>query len=163
MERCRQLVRAVAARKLGGRARRLCIDGTNERYFAQTVRDTLGAEIPVEIIIGSETIEIPGKEEKLTMKQFLGGLLVAELDDNHLTLPPERYIKDDFRLVKKDRGQFVCEPDTNGRHGDTFDGSKYANRALTSTGGALESVEGIRMGGDNARLNRPQFQPRRLR
>jgi hypothetical protein len=44
-----------------------------------------------------------------------------ELDDNHLWLPSERYVREDWRLVKKEKGQFVCEPDSDGRHGDTFD------------------------------------------
>jgi len=32
----------------------------------------------------------------MTMKAFLGAQLVGEIDDNHFTLPPERYLKEDF-------------------------------------------------------------------
>ncbi|MES1261896.1 MAG: hypothetical protein ABUS49_09175, partial [Acidobacteriota bacterium] len=130
MERARRVVEAVKARPQGGSAKRLCLDGTNERYFAQSARKELGAMIPVEIVIGSETIDVPGGNESITLKQYLGGQLVAELDDNHLTLPPERYLREDWRLVRKEKGQFVCEPDANGRHGDTFDGTKLALKAL---------------------------------
>ena len=65
----------------------------------------------------------------------LGGMLVADLDDNKLTIPPERYIKEDWRLVKKEKGQFVCTPDVDGKHGDTFDGTKLGKRALLSLRG----------------------------
>src|SRR6185437_12093826 len=122
---------------------RLCVDATNERYFSQSVRREMAALLPVELVIGSETIEIPGREETITMKQHLGGQLVAELDDNHLTLPPERYLREDWRLVKKEKGQFVCEPDVDGKHGDTFDGAKLALQAIRSTAGALMSTDGI--------------------
>jgi hypothetical protein len=137
LERAREIVRTIRGRPLGGPARRLAIDATNERYFAQSVRKELAAELPVELVIGSETIELPGQPEPITMKQYLGGMLVAELDDNHLWLPPERYIREDWRMVKKEKGQFVCIPDADGRHGDTFDGAKLARHALKSTGGAF--------------------------
>ncbi|MHB8520719.1 MAG: hypothetical protein ACYDH9_08165 [Limisphaerales bacterium] len=154
LERARRLVVVVRKRIEGGPARRLCVDATNERYFAQRVRKDLAMELPVELVIGSETIEIPGQPEPINMKQFLGGQLVAELDDNHLTLPPERYLREDWRLVKKEKGQFVCEPDVDGKHGDTFDGAKLALRALRSTQGAIESVKGMH-------VPRARFMPRR--
>lgn len=139
-DRARRLVQAVAERRGEGdrvRARRLCIDATNERYFAQDMRKALLGEVPVELIIGSEKVELPGKEP-MNQKQYLGSLLVAALDDNRITLPPERYLKEDFRLVKKERGQFVCVPDGEGRHGDTFDGSKLGIRAVIGLSGPLE-------------------------
>lgn len=99
-ERIERAVRAIAARKeglpadaqwqAGGPARRLCVDATNERYWAQGLRRKLSALLPVELVVASETIERPGEPEPMTMKQFLGGQLVGELDDNHLWLPPER-------------------------------------------------------------------------
>lgn len=148
-ERFRAGVQVVNARPNGGRARRLCIDATNERYFASEVRDELGALVPVELVIGSETIELPGKEEPITMKQFLGDMYVSELNDNHLTLPPDRYIKEDHRLPRKEKGLFVCDPDAMGRHGDTFDGGKLSVYALRSNAGAIRSTEGIVIGGYN--------------
>ena len=162
-ERMDAIIRAIAARPEGGRARRLCIDATNERYFSQSMRKEFGAMIPVELVVGSESIQQPGQQEAMTTKQFLGAQLVGELDDNHLTLPPERYIREDWRLVRKEKGAFICEPDANGRHGDTFDSTKLALRALRSNAGGLTTAEGIRVGGNNAmRGMRPTFQPRRL-
>jgi len=52
----------------------------------------------------------------------------------------------DHRLVLRDRGRFVCEPDTLGRHGDTFDAAKLALHALTDSSGALASLAGIYYG-----------------
>lgn len=128
--RVRRVINAVAERGAGGRARALNIDATNERYFASTLQKKFRALVPVNLIIGSETVDKPGYEP-MNMKQYCGSLLVGVLDDNHLTLPVDRYIKEDFRLVKKERGQFVCTPDAQGRHGDTFDGTKLSILALT--------------------------------
>jgi len=156
-ERVFRLLGAVEERAEGGRARRMCIDATNERYFATEIRKELSSKLPVELVIGSETIERPGMEEPMTMKQFLGGELVGALDDNQITLPPERYIKDDFRLVKKERGQFVCDPAPDGKHGDTFDATKLGQKALTSINGALTSAEGIHIGTHHSTTFRPRF------
>ena len=137
----------------------MCVDATNERYFAQRVRKDLATELPVELVIGSQTIEVPGEPAPITMKQYLGGQLVGELDDNHLWLPPERYVREDWRLVKKEKGQFVCEPDVDGKHGDTFDATKLGIRALKSSAGAILDTAGIRVGPSRAV---PSFTPRRL-
>ncbi len=133
-DRVRSIIATIRARSEGGPARRLCIDATNERYWATDLRKALAAELPVELVIASETIERPGQPEPITLKQFLGGQLVGELNDNHLWLPPERYLKDDFRLVKKERGNFVCEPAPDGKHGDTFDACKLALHAIAQGG-----------------------------
>lgn len=158
LDRVLAIVVAIRGRREGGRARRLCVDATNERYFAQRVRKELAGELPVELVIGSETMQAAGEAEPITMKQYLGAGLVGDLDDNRLWLPPERYLREDWRLVRKERGQFVCEPDAAGRHGDTFDAVKLARWALQSTAGALESLEGVRLGGNRVRA---RYRPRR--
>jgi hypothetical protein len=140
MERITNLAKAVGERKEGGRVRRVCVDATNERYFAADVRKAMAGIAPVELVVGSEKIERPGSEP-MNMKQFLGSQLVGELEDNHVWLPPERYVREDFRLVKRDRGQFVCEPDAAGRHGDTFDGTKLAVHALLGNDGGAFTTE----------------------
>lgn len=138
IDRARAVINAVKGRKEGGPARRLCIDATNERYFASDARKQFAAELPVELVVASETVERPGNEP-MTMKQWQGSLLVGELDDNHLTLPPERYLKDDFRLVKKEKGNFVCVADPDGKHGDTFDATKLGLHALLSASGITKA------------------------
>lgn len=144
LERVRMILDAVKAREEGGRARRLGIDATNERYFAADARKEFQAEVPVELVVGSERVEKAGREPMST-KQFLGCLLVGELEDNHLTLPADRYVREDFRLVKRDRGTFVCEPDAQGRHGDTFDATKIAIHMISGTHG-LETMDGVSIG-----------------
>lgn len=144
-DRIQRIVRAVREARPGNPPRRLCIDATNERYFATDLQRDMAPLVPVELVIASETVEQPGGES-ITKKALLGGRYVAELDDNHLTLAPERYLRDDHRLVKRDRGSFSCEPGPNGEHGDTFDSHKLALHALTSTGGAIASMDGIRTG-----------------
>lgn len=130
-DRVVRITEAVNRRAAGGRARRLCQDATSEKYFCERIRKRLRALVSVENLVASETIERPGGE-RMTMKQFLGAQLVGVLEDNALTLPPERYIKEDFRLVKRDRGSFACDADAQGRHGDTFDAVKNAIHGHTS-------------------------------
>ena len=161
IERLRNLVLTINARPEGGRARRLCQDATSEKYHCANVRKALAGLVPVEDLVGSETIELPGKEP-MTMKAYLGNQFIGELDDNHITLAPERYIKEDFRLVKRDRGSFTTEISPSGQHGDTFDSHKNANEALESTRGGITTVAGVRLGGASVRASRPRFQPRRL-
>lgn len=131
-ERVERTIATLAARKTGGRARKLAIDGSNEAYFATALKTHLRAALPVEIVKGGEVPDLPG--EPMNNKQRDGGRLIALLDDNLLTLPPERALKADWRLVRKDRGQLVCEPDPEGHHGDTFDATKLAVRALKGSG-----------------------------
>lgn len=130
-ERVFRVIETLARRPAASRPRRLCVDATNERYFAAALRTRLGGIMPVELIVGSERREMPG-HEPMTAKQYLGSRLVAELEDNHITAPPERYIREDWRLVKRERGQFTCEADARGRHADTFDAAKNALEALRS-------------------------------
>jgi len=158
-ERVRKIVETVNARSAGGRVRRLAIDATSERYFAVQFQRELSALVPVELVISSESVELPGGET-VNKKTWLGSRFIGAIDDNHATLAPERYLRDDFRRVRKVKGAFDCELGPNGEHGDTFDSHKLAYHALTSTGGAVESVEGIILGGQRGR--QPGFRPRHL-
>lgn len=137
-ERILRLAEAAGHRAGGAinRPRRACVDATSERYFAADLKRKLAAVVPVELVVASETVERPG-HESMTLKTWLGSQWVGELEDNHVTLPPERYLREDFRLVKKERGMFVCEPDVNGRHGDTFDACKLGWHAVVGPGGPL--------------------------
>ncbi|MCW5556617.1 MAG: hypothetical protein KIT22_02045 [Verrucomicrobiae bacterium] len=157
-DRLRRLVMAINARPVGGRCRRVAQDATSEKYHCANIRRDLAALVPVEDVVSSETVEQPGTEP-ITKKALLGNRLVAAFDDNQLTIAPERYVKNDMRLVKRDRGSFTCELGTNGEHGDTFDSHKLAHHALTSTAGGLESAEGIIIGGN---LPNRSFTPRHL-
>ena len=129
LERVGRIIRAVNARRDGGPARRLCIDSTNERYFAADARKTFARDLPVELVVGSERVEKAG-QEPMNRKEWLGSRLVGEIEDNHVWLPPERYIREDFRLVRREKGLFACTPDVDGKHGDTFDAAKLGLEAL---------------------------------
>lgn len=133
------LVKAVEYRRGGDRirARRLCVDATNERYFARTVRDRLRPFVPVDLVVGSEKAPVVG-DEPLNVKQWTCGLLLDLFDRNLLTAPPQAYFKEDVRLVKRAKGQFVCVPDAQGRHGDTFDSSRLAVKGLLGRTGPME-------------------------
>ena len=131
-DRLRRVVETIAAHP-GGRARSIAIDATNERYFAEDLRKQFEALLPVLLVVSSESFEKPGLDKPTRWKEYLGEQYVALMEDNHLTLPPESYVRADHRLVIKDRGRFVCEPDSQGRHGDTFDAAKLAVHALINS------------------------------
>jgi len=140
LDRAQRLVWAVTQCRGEGpavRPRKLCIDATNERYFAEQAKRELRASVPIDLVVGSQRVDRPG-HEPTNWKQYLGARLVSELEDNHLTLPPERYLREDFRLVRKERGDFMCSPDAQGRHGDTFDAVKLGIEAATGRGGPTQ-------------------------
>ena len=145
-DRIRRIVESVAKRTAGGRARRLCVDATSERYFAVSLQKLLRGLIPVELVIASVTIDRPGYGSQ-TMKQILGTQMVDVLDNNRLTLPPDKYVRIDWRLVKKEKGLLYCEPDQDGKHGDTFDSTKLSIHALASTAGVAKIDTEFEVGG----------------
>ena len=128
--RITQLVRATAARKAGGRPRRLCVDGSNERYFAADLATHLQADVPVSVCIAGTTAPRQAGQEPTNLKTYQGSRLVATLDANQLTLPAHRYITEDWRLVRREKGNFVTDISPDGKHGDTFDSTKLALHAL---------------------------------
>jgi hypothetical protein len=133
-DRIERVIRAVASRP-GGRARALAIDATNERYDAERQKKLFRRHLPVLLIVASEAVKKPGLEKPTNWKEYLGEQYCAKLNDNRVTLPPDEYVRLDHRLVLRDRGRFVCEPDDEGRHGDTFDAVKLALHALNSGAG----------------------------
>lgn len=134
-ERLTGILRTIEQRPEGGRARRLCIDASNERLAAEETSDDLKALVQVELIINSISLQPPGYEEPVNYKTYLGDLYSASVNENRTALPPDPYIKADHRLTMKDQGRYVCVPDADGRHGDTFDSGKLAEYALTLRAG----------------------------
>lgn len=138
-ERLEQIIRVVRERSEGGPARRLCIDASNERYFAEETADLLVQKIPVQLIISGNTVEPrpPGYSERdgnINYKTYLGDIYAASVNDGRIALPPDEYLKSDHRMVMKDAGRYLCVPDSmTGAHGDTFDSGKLAEFALTGT------------------------------
>jgi len=118
--------------RCGVRPRALAQDATNERYYAEHNRTLFRRRVPVILVVASQAVDKPGLEKPTNWKEYLGNQLVAKLDDNNLTLPPDEYTRADYRLVMKDRGKFVCEPNDQGMHGDCFDADKLAGHALSA-------------------------------
>lgn len=162
--RARAILETIAARPQGGRCRRLCIDATNERLFARRMWRKLGPLCTVQRIIGSEKAPIPGDDDAANYKTWLGDAYMDLFKHGQVDVPISPYLKDDHRMVKKEKGLFVCVPAPDGKHGDTFDSGKLSVHALGSNAGGITSAEGIRVGTRNAQgaARRPHFQPRRL-
>jgi hypothetical protein len=116
----------------GIRPRALAQDATNERYYAEQNRKYFRAKVPVVLVVASEAVDKPSLDKPTNWKEYLGNQLIAKLDDNNLTLPSDEYTRVDYRLVMKDRGRIVCEPNAEGMHGDCFDADKLAGHALTA-------------------------------
>ncbi len=75
----------------------------------------------------------------MNYKTLLGNLLVNAMEEGQVALPESRYVKDDYRLVKRDKGSFRTEVDNQGRHGDTFDSDKLALHGLQRLGGPVHA------------------------
>lgn len=110
------------------------MDASNERYFAARVRKDLSALVPVELVVSSESTEFMG--ESMPMKTYLGNLVVNAMDDGLLAIPEARWLKDDFRLVVRDKGGFQNLVDSAGNHADVFDAAKLALHGLRGKGRA---------------------------
>lgn len=134
--RLERIVETVRRRPAGGGARRLCIDASNERYFATETADLFRHLIPTQLVIAGQTVTprpagYYEKDGEVNYKTWLGDLESATVNDGRLALPPDRYVKNDYRMVLKDRGRYVCTPDAiTGAHGDLFDSGKLAEFAL---------------------------------
>lgn len=160
-ERLRRIIQTVGQRPIGGPARRCCQDATNEQYFARETEAELSILIPFELVDSRNTVEPQpaGYERPPNYKTWLGDLYAAAINENRCLLPSDTYLKEDHRMVQKSGGLFVCEPDADGRHGDTFDSGKLALRALSSGRGGIETTDGIYLG---TNLPGRSFTPRYL-
>lgn len=161
------ILEVIRQRRDGGPARRLCIDGTSERLAAEETADDLAGLVPVQLVVASENVVPipPGYdiEHAVNYKTYLGDCYATAVNENRYALPPDEYIKVDQRLTAKDQGRFVCEPDGDGRHGDTFDSGKLADFAVESNKGALTSMAGLHSGGTGqGNTIIPRFQPQNL-
>jgi len=140
--------RAILREVLTGvRCRRLAIDATNERYFATDMRRELGRFCAIDLIIASERITYQGAE--ILVKTYLGNLVVNALEEGQLPLPPDRWVREDFRLVRRVKGGFDADVDGSGNHGDSFDSTKLALHGwMAPMAGAFtaETLQLVRMG-----------------
>ena len=140
----RAIVRTVLADlPFGYRARRLCIDATNERFFASQLKRELAGLVTSELVIASEATEYLG--QRMNFKTYLGNLLINTMEDGYLALPAERFVQTDFRLVVRDRGTFDADVNEEGQHADCFSATELSLHGLVSKGGPTQA-EGARVG-----------------
>ncbi len=139
------------------RPRRLCIDSTSERFFAAALKRTFAPLVPVDLVISSESTEYLG--EKMTFKQYLGNLLINTLEDGHLSLPDEPWVRNDFRQVQRVKGSFHADPDESGNHADAFDAVKLSLHALVRSSGPAAAAP-AQVGSFGHSSNPAQFRSR---
>jgi len=128
----------AATVKTGHKPARICVDATSERYFAAQLRREFSKHGTVELLVSSETVEWKG--ERMTLKAMLGNQYVNAYEDGRIAIPPDRWLRDDRRLVKKVKGSFDNELDSAGNHGDTFDAGKNALHGLLKRGGPVTAT-----------------------
>jgi hypothetical protein len=135
----REAVDGVIRRRSGRRIppRALCIDASNERLFAADLRRSLAGIVPVYLIVASEKTKYAGTE--MSFKEYLGNSYINAISDGLVPLPDERWVKEDYRLVVKEKGAFANQVDNAGNHADTFDGGKLAFHGLISQSGPAEA------------------------
>ena len=146
-ERLRAIVECVRSRPFGGPARKLCINADNERLFAEGTAAEFAGLIVVEAVVhgAAVTPPPPGYHSSVNYKTYLGDLYATAINDGRYALPSDDYVKADHRMVLKDNGRYLCTPDADGRHGDTFDSGKEAEWALHSPeAGPIYVFEGSR-------------------
>ncbi|MCX6908216.1 MAG: hypothetical protein NTY01_09260 [Verrucomicrobia bacterium] len=139
LERILLILQAIRSRPSGRRAVALYFDATNEKLFARRCQRELRGEVPVKLIVFSNTVKVPESEEPITVKQYLATRMLSVLNDNLLTLPAARYVREDWRLVRKEKGLLFWEPDSDGKHADTFCSTALGSDAAKSKGGHVEA------------------------
>jgi hypothetical protein len=121
----------------GMRVGKLCIDASNERFFAVNVKSHLAGRVTVIPVISGEKTTYGSVP--MNFKQYLGSQLVDMLEDGYSPLPEAEWLRKDMRLVKKVGDTFDTELDEDGNHGDTFDAKKLAVHALVGKGGPAQA------------------------
>jgi hypothetical protein len=152
-EVARMVLRSVfngVRERTGKPPKRLCIDATNERFFARDVKTEFAGQMIVELVVMSENTEYLG--QTMSWKSYLGNQLVNHYEDGQIAMAGDRYLREDARLVTKERGLFVNNVDSQGRHGDTFDARKLALHGLVTKGGPVEA-EAVNVGGIGPKPN----------
>jgi hypothetical protein len=100
------------------------IDATNERFFAIALQRKIRAlGIGCYLYIASETLEVTAGQ-KVTKKTYAGNLLQNALEDGVVPIPAAKWLEDDLRSVRKEKGLFENVIDNAGNHGDVFDALK---------------------------------------
>ena len=96
----------------------IVLDATNERLTAGDIAMDLSGRVQVRAAVMSTIRIVYG--EKVTLKTYCGSLVVNHLEDGRLLLPPEEWIKKDFRQTIREKGGFSSPVAEDGSHADLF-------------------------------------------
>lgn len=113
---------------------RLCVDASNERFFAQRVQGQFTKYCPVALVVMGENLEWKGEE--LSYKDVLTNLYLNTYDDALMRTPNARWLEEDRRLLKKRKGTFDADETADGKHADSFTSGMLARWALEGRGRA---------------------------
>jgi hypothetical protein len=118
----------------GLRLRCLELDATNERLTATDIAadPRIGGKVVVRMAVLGTTRTVFG--EKVTLKTYICGLVKSHLEDRRLTLPPEEWVKKDFRQTTMNRGTYESAVAADGSHADLFIATGLALDALDQDG-----------------------------
>lgn len=132
----------------------MCIDASNETFFAQALRAQFRGRCMCYLIKGGETIEWKGM--KYSGKELLGSLYVNSFEDGFMALPREEWVMTDHRLVVRDTGSFRADIGIDGGHADTFDSGKLALWSFERSGPI--TAEAVQVGGGGEHSERGPLQ-----
>lgn len=121
---------------LGIRPKGMAIDASNNFLWADMLRKLVVQYCPCELVINSNVVEIAGR--KLNMKQLLGKNYAGLFEAGKVALAPASWLKQDHLLVFHYKDTYDAKVLPDGRHADTFDSGKLAQRALGGAGGPAE-------------------------
>lgn len=121
---------------LGIRPKGMAIDASNNFLWADMLRKLVVQYCPCELVINSNVVEIAGR--KLNMKQLLGKNYAGLFEAGKVALAPASWLKQDHLLVFHFKDTYDAKTLPDGRHADTFDSGKLAQRALGGAGGPAE-------------------------
>ncbi len=135
------LMREVVTLPHGLRARSVGALATNERFYCATLKRELAGICPVELVIESEATMYLG--QKMSVKAYLGNLVVNTIEDGYLAVPDYPWVQADLRQPVRTGGTFSAEVDEVGNHADGFCSISAALHALIGAGGARAEATAV--------------------
>ena len=155
---CKEIMDEALDLPHGLKADAFCVDATSEKYFAAILKKYCAGRVQTHLIVNSETLLYLG--EKMSYKLYLGNLLINAVHDREMLLPSEAWLTKDLRQVKRAGGTFTCEVETDGSHGDCFDGLKLALHGLKTNSGPAEMMDApVGQYGQNQRQHQDRRYP----
>ena len=123
LNRVRLLVKLLCEHT-GHSPKALCIDASSEKYFANRIKRELATLVNVVLVVNGENLNRQGQTYQT--KQYLGDCYTTALEDGHVALPASRWLFEDHRLVRKEKGRYEASVAPDGCHADSFDSNKLA-------------------------------------